>query len=89
MDAIASARQAVKYDPNYADGYGQLANVLAYAGEGVEAVQLDLVAGSKRSPLGDAYAYQLTYPLHRREDPGVEFPRADNKWYTHLWFLTQ
>jgi len=37
------------------------------AGEGVEAVQLDLVAGSKKSPLGDAYAYQLTYPLHRRE----------------------
>ena len=37
MDAIASARQAVKYDPNYADGYGQLASVLAYAGEGVEA----------------------------------------------------
>jgi len=36
-------------------------------GEGVEAVQLDLVAGSKKSPLGDAYAYQLTYPLHRRE----------------------
>jgi 4-hydroxy-tetrahydrodipicolinate synthase len=37
------------------------------AGEGVEAVQLDLIAGDKRSPLGDAYAYQLTYPLHRRE----------------------
>jgi 4-hydroxy-tetrahydrodipicolinate synthase len=37
------------------------------AGEGVEAVQLDLVAGSKKSPLGDVYAYQLTYPLHRRE----------------------
>jgi 4-hydroxy-tetrahydrodipicolinate synthase len=37
------------------------------AGEGVEAVQLDLVAGGKNSPLGDVYAYQLTYPLHRRE----------------------
>ncbi len=37
------------------------------AGEDVEAVQLDLVAGSKKSPLGDVYAYQLTYPLHRRE----------------------
>ena len=37
------------------------------AGEGAEQVQLDLVAGPKAGPLGDAYAYQLTYPLHRRE----------------------
>ena len=37
------------------------------AGEGAEGVQLDLVAGPKNSPLGDSYAYQLTYPLHRRE----------------------
>ncbi len=37
------------------------------AGEGAEQVQLDLVAGPKSGPLGDAYAYQLTYPLHRRE----------------------
>jgi len=36
-------------------------------GEGEERVQLDLVAGPKAGPLGDAYAYQLTYPLHRRE----------------------
>ena len=37
------------------------------AGEEPEWVQLDLVAGPKDSPLGDSYAYQLTYPLHRRE----------------------
>jgi len=37
------------------------------AGQGVEAVQMDLIAGGKTSPLGDAYAYQLTYPLYRRE----------------------
>ena len=37
------------------------------AGEEPEWVQLDLIAGSKDSPLGEAYAYQLTYPLHRRE----------------------
>jgi 4-hydroxy-tetrahydrodipicolinate synthase len=37
------------------------------AGEEPEWVQLDLIAGSKGSPLGEAYAYQLTYPLHRRE----------------------
>jgi formaldehyde-activating enzyme len=37
------------------------------AGVEPEQVQLDLVAGPKAGPLGDAYAYQLTYPLHRRE----------------------
>jgi len=37
------------------------------AGEGVEQVQLDLIAGPKNSPLGEAYAYQLTYPIHGRE----------------------
>ena len=37
------------------------------AGDGVNKVQIDLVAGSKNTPLGDAYALQLTYPLHRRE----------------------
>jgi len=37
------------------------------AGEEPECVQLDLIAGPKDSPLGEAYAYQLTYPLHRRE----------------------
>jgi 4-hydroxy-tetrahydrodipicolinate synthase len=37
------------------------------AGEGVERVQLDVAAGPKRGPIGEAYAYQLTYPLHRRE----------------------
>jgi formaldehyde-activating enzyme len=30
-------------------------------------VQIDLVAGPKTTPLGDAYALQLTYPLHGRE----------------------
>jgi formaldehyde-activating enzyme len=37
------------------------------AGAGVKRVQIDLIAGSKDSPLGDAYALQMTYPLHRRE----------------------
>ncbi|MGD1996553.1 MAG: dihydrodipicolinate synthase family protein [Anaerolineae bacterium] len=37
------------------------------AGEGLNRVQLDLVAGRKDTPLGDAYALQLTYPLPRRE----------------------
>ncbi len=37
------------------------------AGEALNRVQLDLVAGGKETPLGDAYALQLTYPLHGRE----------------------
>ncbi|HEC36247.1 MAG TPA: hypothetical protein ENI39_06915, partial [Anaerolineae bacterium] len=37
------------------------------AGKGPSRVQLDLVAGGKETPLGDAYALQLTYPLHGRE----------------------
>jgi 4-hydroxy-tetrahydrodipicolinate synthase len=37
------------------------------AGEGVNKVQIDLIAGGKETPLGDAYALQMTYPLHRRE----------------------
>ncbi|MGA9351620.1 MAG: 4-hydroxy-tetrahydrodipicolinate synthase [Anaerolineae bacterium] len=37
------------------------------AGVEPEWVQLDLVAGPKAGPLGEAYAYQFTYPLHRRE----------------------
>jgi formaldehyde-activating enzyme len=37
------------------------------AGDGVNKVQIDLIAGGKETPLGDAYALQMTYPLHRRE----------------------
>jgi len=37
------------------------------AGQAPEWVQLDLIAGPKDSPLGEAYAYQLTYPIHGRE----------------------
>lgn len=34
------------------------------AGEGMEAVQIDLLCGAKEGPLGEAWAYQLTYPRH-------------------------
>ena len=37
------------------------------AGEGLNKVQIDLIAGGKETALGDAYALQLTYPLHGRE----------------------
>lgn len=34
------------------------------AGDGVEAVQVDLLCGAKDGPMGEAWAYQLTYPRH-------------------------
>ncbi len=37
------------------------------AGELVNKVQIDLIAGGKETPLGNAYALQMTYPLRRRE----------------------
>jgi 4-hydroxy-tetrahydrodipicolinate synthase len=37
------------------------------AGEGVEWVQFDLLCGAKTGPIGDAWAYQLTYPRHGYE----------------------
>ena len=37
------------------------------AGEGVEAVQIDLLSGAKDGPMGEAWAYQLTYPRHGYE----------------------
>jgi len=37
------------------------------SGEGLDKVQIDLIAGPTNTPLGDAYALQLTYPLHGRE----------------------
>ena len=34
------------------------------AGDGVEAMQIDLLCGIKDGPMGRAWAYQLTYPRH-------------------------
>jgi 4-hydroxy-tetrahydrodipicolinate synthase len=34
------------------------------AGEGVEWCQIDLLSGAKDGPMGEAWAYQLTYPRH-------------------------
>jgi 4-hydroxy-tetrahydrodipicolinate synthase len=34
------------------------------SGDDTECVQIDLVCGSKKGPMGEAWAYQLTYPRH-------------------------
>jgi 4-hydroxy-tetrahydrodipicolinate synthase len=36
-------------------------------GESAESVQIDLVCGAKDGPMGEAWAYQLTYPRHGYE----------------------
>ncbi len=36
----------------------------ASAGQGAEWVQIDLVCGAKDGPMGECWAYQLTYPRH-------------------------
>ncbi len=36
-------------------------------GKGFEAVQIDLVCGAKEGPMGEAWAYQMTYPRHGYE----------------------
>ena len=39
----------------------------AEAGHGAEWVQIELVCGAKDGPMGEAWAYQLTYPRHGYE----------------------
>ena len=39
----------------------------AEAGQGAEWVQIELVCGAKDGPMGEAWAYQLTYPRHGYE----------------------
>jgi 4-hydroxy-tetrahydrodipicolinate synthase len=34
------------------------------AGDGFESIQIDLLSGPKSGPMGEAWAYQLTYPRH-------------------------
>ncbi|MEN8098170.1 MAG: 4-hydroxy-tetrahydrodipicolinate synthase [Chloroflexota bacterium] len=37
------------------------------SGKDINQVQIDIIAGAKSGPLGDAYAVQMTYPIHGRE----------------------
>ena len=56
-DAIAAARRAVALDPNYADGYGQLAVALNHAGQPQEA----LAAMATAMRLNPRYAFYYTW----------------------------
>jgi 4-hydroxy-tetrahydrodipicolinate synthase len=45
-------------------GAGEMQMGTGSAGEGAEATQIDLLCGTKNGPMGEAWAYQLTYPRH-------------------------
>ncbi|MGQ9713973.1 MAG: 4-hydroxy-tetrahydrodipicolinate synthase [Anaerolineae bacterium] len=63
---LAARWQALDLLPE-AIGSAKLRLGTGTAGEEPERVQIDLIAGPKDGPLGDAYAYQLTYPRHGYE----------------------
>jgi 4-hydroxy-tetrahydrodipicolinate synthase len=60
---LASRFQGVGLDAETIRAAGMRAGT-GSAGEGVEAVQIDLLCGAKDGPMGEAWAYQLTYPRH-------------------------
>jgi 4-hydroxy-tetrahydrodipicolinate synthase len=57
-DLAISAQTIARYDLKTGTGT---------AGDGLNQVQIDLIAGPKSTPLGDSYALELTYPRHGRE----------------------
>jgi 4-hydroxy-tetrahydrodipicolinate synthase len=64
--SLAARFSDLEITPSTIDAHG-LRVGSGTAGEGLNKVQIDLIAGGKETPLGDAYALQLTYPLHGRE----------------------
>jgi formaldehyde-activating enzyme len=63
---LAERFSDLEMTPQIIDAHGLLVGD-GMAGEGLNKVQIDLIAGGKDTPLGDAYALQMTYPFHGRE----------------------
>jgi 4-hydroxy-tetrahydrodipicolinate synthase len=63
---LASRFDAVELNAETILGHGMRLGT-GSAGRDAEWVQIDLVSGSKDGPLGEAWAYQLTYPRHGYE----------------------
>jgi 4-hydroxy-tetrahydrodipicolinate synthase len=63
---LATRFEGIGLGTEVLSGGGVLAGT-GSAGQGVEAVQIDLLSGAKDGPVGDAWAYQLTYPRHGYE----------------------
>ena len=65
-DTLTSRFEAVGL-PAKAIESGRMQVGTAEAGQGAEWVQIDLVCGAKDGPMGEAWAYQFTYPRHGYE----------------------
>jgi 4-hydroxy-tetrahydrodipicolinate synthase len=65
---LAGRFKALGLEPQAVKGAGlRLGSGQAGDPDSAEQVQIDLVAGPKTGPLGELYAYQLTYPRHGYE----------------------
>jgi formaldehyde-activating enzyme len=60
---LAGRFEGVGLDAGAIEANGMLLGA-GSAGDGVEWVQIDLLCGPKDGPMGQAWAYQLTYPRH-------------------------
>lgn len=60
---LESRFEAVGLSSESIEAEGMLVGTAA-AGNGAEQIQIDLVCGAKDGPMGEAWAYQLTYPRH-------------------------
>jgi len=63
---LATRFESVGLDPATIRGSGGRLGT-GSSGTGVEWVQIDLLCGAKDGPVGEAWAYQLTYPRHGYE----------------------
>jgi 4-hydroxy-tetrahydrodipicolinate synthase len=60
---LASRFESVGLNAETVDSEGMRVGT-ASAGHDIEWVQIDLICGAKDGPMGEAWAYQLTYPRH-------------------------
>jgi 4-hydroxy-tetrahydrodipicolinate synthase len=63
---VAGRFEAIGLDATTVEGEGMSVGT-GSAGQGTEVVQIDLLCGAKGGPLGEAWAYQVTYPRHGYE----------------------
>ena len=95
-EAIAEAKLAIAGDPNDADGYVALANVLSFTGRAKEALELVERAMRLNPHYPPRYLYQLglaQFGMNRLDDAAVSLQRAiarnrDDHWSQRLLLAT-
>jgi tetratricopeptide (TPR) repeat protein len=75
-EAIAAGKEAIRVDPNYADGHANLSQALTYAGRPKEA--LDVMSTAKR--LNPHYAFFYTWIEGQAHMMLREYPEAIAKF---------